>query len=77
MTVAIMSSDGLFEMGGGLIYRDVVSGFEGKAIGYAEYVYEGPSVLIVGVTKQAAAESRWISAGRLELVSPGSTGFSG
>lgn len=63
------------ELGKG--YRDVASGFVGVAIGRAEYLYEGPSVLVIAETRQASVDSRWIAEARLEPVAPGSTGFGG
>jgi hypothetical protein len=56
--------------------RDRVTGFEGTAIGRAEYLYDVASVLVAAETKQAAADSRWLAETRLEPVPPGATGFS-
>jgi hypothetical protein len=53
-----------------------VTGFEGEAIGRAEYLYEATTVLVASETKQAAADARWIPEARLEPSPPGTTGFS-
>lgn len=57
--------------------RDTITGFQGTAIGRAEYLHDVPSVLVASETKQAASDARWLAESRLVPAAPGATGFGG
>lgn len=58
-------------------YRDVVTGYVGRAIARAEYEFDSSKALIACETKQAPADARWIEEARLDdaPIPPGGTGF--